>query len=86
MESNTQKLEVRQPESAISCEIILSHDTVLPYDPHIQYAAVFASTEAFHSFFSVAEKMLEKHKLWLYAKVRHHILKMQANFSSINAV
>lgn len=86
MESNTQKLEMRQPESSMLREIILSHGMLLPYEPHIQYADVFSSVDKYRIFFHDIEKMLEKHKLWLDLKVRHHILRMQAYFASINAM
>lgn len=86
MESNTQKFEMRQPQAAMLREIILSHDMTLPYDPHIQYADIFSSVEKFRIFFHGMEKMLEKHKLWLDLKVRHHILRMQAYFGTINAM
>ncbi|MBE0471497.1 MAG: hypothetical protein IBX55_18550 [Methyloprofundus sp.] len=85
-ESNTQKLELRQQESAWLREIILSHELRIPYDLHIQYADIFSSVDKFRSFFQGSEKMLEKHKLWLGLKVRHHILRMQAYFASINAM
>lgn len=86
MESNTQKLEMRQPESARLREVILSHGMALPYEPHIQYADIFSSVAKFRVFFHGMEKMLEKHKLWLDLKVRHHILRMQAYFATINAM
>lgn len=86
MESNTQKFEMRQPESARLREIILSHDMALPYEPHIQYADIFSSVAKFRVFFHGMEKMLEKHKLWLDLKVRHQILLMQTYFSMINAM
>lgn len=86
MESNTQKFEMRQPQAAMLREIILSHDMTLPYEPHIQYADIFSSVEKFRVFFHGMEKMLEKHKLWLDLKVRHHILRMQAYFGTINAM
>lgn len=86
MENNTQKLEMRQPESARLREVILSHGMALPYEPHIQYADIFSSVAKFRVFFHGMEKMLEKHKLWLDLKVRHHILRMQAYFATINAM
>lgn len=86
MESNTQKVEMRQPQSAMLREVILSHDMTLPYEPHIQYADIFSSVEKFRVFFKNMEKMLEKYKLWLDLKVRHHILRMQDYFATINAM
>ncbi len=86
MESNTQKLEMRQPQSAMLREVILSHGMTLPYEPHIQYADIFSSIDKFRVFFHGMEKMLDKHKLWLDLKVRHHILLMQAYFGTINAM
>ena len=86
MESNTQKVEMRQPQSAMLREVILSHGMTLPYEPHIQYADIFSSVEKFRVFFKNMEKMLEKYKLWLDLKVRHHVLLMQTYFSMINSM
>lgn len=89
MDSHTQKLEMVQPQSAMLREVILSHELILPYDPHIQYADVFSSVEKFRKFAlgqQGFEGLLEKHKLWLDIKVRHHVLRMQAYFASINAM
>lgn len=47
MESNTQKLEIRQPQSAMLREVILSHGMTLPYEPHIQYADIFYRSRSF---------------------------------------
>lgn len=86
MESNTQKFEMPQPQSAMLRQVILNYNLVLPYDPYIQYAGIFSSAEQFRLLFREMEKMLEKHKLWLDLKVRHHTLRMQAYFASINAM
>src|SRR5690554_2122948 len=85
MESNTQKFEMPQPQSVMLREVILSHNLALPYDPHIQCSGAFSSVEEFRLLFREMEKMLEKHKLWLGLKVRHHVLLMQAYFATINA-
>src|SRR5690554_3772375 len=82
MESNTQKLEMRQPQSAMLREVILSHGMTLPYEPHIQYADIFSSIDKFRVFFHGMEKMLDKHKLWLDLNVRHHILPRQTYFAT----
>lgn len=86
IDGNTQKLEMRQPHFAMLREVILSHGMTLPYEPHIQYAEIFSSVEKFRVFLHGMEKMLDKHKLWLDLKVRHHILRMQAYFATINAM
>src|SRR5690554_4214358 len=86
MESNTQKFEMLQQQSVMLREVILSHNLALPYEPHIQYADIFSSVEKFRVFFHGMEKILEKHKLWLDLKVRHHILRMQFYFAAINAM
>jgi|SRR5690554_4215491 len=86
MESNTQKFEMPQPQSVMLREVILSHNLALPYDPHIQCSGAFSSVEEFRLLFREMEKMLEKHKLWLGLKVRHHVLLMQAYFATINAM
>lgn len=86
MESNTQKIEMRQPQSVMLREVILSYGMTLPYEPHIQYTDIFSSVAKFRVFFYGMEKMLNKHKLWLDLKVRHHILRMQAYFATINTM
>lgn len=86
MESNTQKFEMRKPESVMLRDVILHHGMELPYEPYIQYADIFSSVAKFRVFFQDMEKMLEKHKLWLDLKVRHHVLRMQTYFASINAI
>lgn len=77
---------LRQPASARLRKIMFHHELQLPYEPHIQYADIFSSVEKFRVFFHGMEKMLEKHKLWLDLKVRHHTLRIQAYFATINAM
>lgn len=85
MENSSQKLEMRQPASGAMKEIMTDHSFALPYDPHIQYAEVFTSVEAYRIFFHAFEALFAKHKLWLDQKVRHQMLRMQAYLTAINA-
>lgn len=79
------KFEMQQPTSAVMRELMLDHNLALPYEPNIQYAAIFTSVSAYCEFFHGFEMLLAKHKLWLDPKVRHQMLRMQAYFSAINA-
>ncbi|QIB52613.1 hypothetical protein [Pseudomonas sp. OIL-1] len=58
----------------------------LSHAPNIQYADIFSPVEKLRFFFHRTEKTLEKHKLWLDLKVRHHTPRMQAYFATINAL
>lgn len=69
VESNTQKLEMQQPQAAIFRKVMLHNELQLPYDSHIQFAEIFTSVAKFRVFFHGMENMLEKHKFWLDLKV-----------------
>lgn len=84
MEDYSQKLEMQQPTAQQFRELLQQHDFELPYNPHIQYADIFSSVEKFRAFFHGFEALFSKHRLWLDAKSRHHML-LEGYFAAINA-
>lgn len=85
MEDYSQKLEMQQPTAQQFRELLQQHDFELPYNPHIQYADIFSSVEKFRAFFHGFEALFSKHRLWLDAKSRHHMLLLEGYFAAINA-
>ena len=75
---------MQQPTAQQFRELLQQHDFELPYNPHIQYADIFSSVEKFRAFFHGFEALFSKHRLWLDAKSRHHML-LQGYFAAINA-
>lgn len=86
LENASAKLEMPSANAITWRELLINNELELPYEPHIQYADVFSSSDKFQQFFKEFEMLLSRNKLWLSEEVRFHMTLMQVYFSWLNAL